>query len=664
MADKFDYSTAFSRNIGWVTTQEQAILRSKRVAIAGMGGVGGSHLLTLTRLGIGAFNIADFDTFELANFNRQVGAGIGSVGLPKVETLAAMARDINPEVDIKLFSDGILESNADEFLSDASIYIDGLDFFAVAARRRVFDACSKLGIPAVTAAPLGLGAAILNFLPGEMTFEEYFRLDGHSEEEQLLRFFVGLAPAMLQQGYLVDPRAINLAEHRGPSTSIGCELCAGGAASQALKILLNRGRVFAAPHGLQFDAYQNKVKHTWRPWGNNHPLQHLTLALSRRQIAKRTDIFTSQGAENLGIPIVMEQILDLARWAPSGDNTQPWRFEVIDELHLVVHGHDTRDHCVYDLQGHASQISLGALIESIEIAASQHQLFTSITRRIDTPETNPVFDVEFIHNKDLAQSLLAPYIPIRSVQRRPLKTRPLRQQERQQLEDSLGPGFRIFWLEGLSDRLRTARLLFRNAGLRLTMPEAYEVHRSIIQWDARYSEDRIPDQAVGVDPLTARLMRWTMKSWKRVSFMNRYLAGTLAPRVQLDLVPGIACAAHFVVLAEHRPDSVDGYVAAGRAVQRFWLTATRLGLHLQPEITPLVFHEYVMDNVTFSAAPGMVEKAQRVSSQLQELIGTQEAQHAVFMGRIGAGSPPSARSTRLPLSRLIIKNSASGSKVD
>jgi len=49
---------------------------------------------------------------------------------------------------------------------------------------------------------------------------------------------------------------------------------------------------------------------------------------------------------------VIEQILDQARWAPSGDNTQPWRFEIKGPLHVVVHGSDTRRHCVYDLDGH------------------------------------------------------------------------------------------------------------------------------------------------------------------------------------------------------------------------------------------------------------------------------------------------------------------------
>ena len=71
----FSYDQAFARNIGWVTCAEQEALRGKRVAIAGLGGVGGSHLLTLACLGIGAFHVSDFETFDLPNFNRQAGHG-------------------------------------------------------------------------------------------------------------------------------------------------------------------------------------------------------------------------------------------------------------------------------------------------------------------------------------------------------------------------------------------------------------------------------------------------------------------------------------------------------------------------------------------------------------------------------------------------------------
>lgn len=286
MTASFDYITAFSRNLGWLTETEQAVLRDRRIAIAGMGGVGGSHLLTLTRLGVGKFYIADFDVFELANFNRQAGATLPHLGRAKVDVMAEMALEINPELDIRCFPEGVNADNLDDFLEGVDLYVDSLDFFALDIRRRVFAACAARGIPATTAAPLGMGAALLNFLPGQMSFEEYFCLEGQPEDEQLLRFLLGLSPAMLQMGYLVDPTRVDLANYRGPSTPMACDLCAGIVGVQALKILLGRGKVLAAPRGLHFDAYRNRLVHTWRPGGNRHPLQRLGLLVARRRFGK------------------------------------------------------------------------------------------------------------------------------------------------------------------------------------------------------------------------------------------------------------------------------------------------------------------------------------------------------------------------------------------
>jgi len=282
----FDYRTAFSRNIGWVTEEEQERLRHSRVAIAGMGGVGGSHLLTLTRLGVGRFKLADFDSFAVENFNRQAGANLNTLARPKLESLVEMALAINPELEIRLFPGGVDPQQAETFLEHSDLYLDGLDFFAMPARRAVFASCRRLGIPAVTAAPLGMGSALLNFLPGAMSFEEYFQLEGVGEYQQYLRFLVGLAPARLHAAYLVLPDRIDLVNKRGPSTAMGCELCAGFAATQALKLLLGRGTVLAAPWGLQCDAYRNRLRRTWRPGGNRHPLQRLAIRLGERRLAR------------------------------------------------------------------------------------------------------------------------------------------------------------------------------------------------------------------------------------------------------------------------------------------------------------------------------------------------------------------------------------------
>ncbi|NOT26856.1 MAG: ThiF family adenylyltransferase [Acidobacteria bacterium] len=280
----FDYATAFSRNLGWLTEGEQNVLRQKRVAIAGMGGVGGFHLTTLARLGISKFNIADLDIFELANFNRQAGAVVSTVGRPKVEVLADMARDINPESDIRIFPNGVRHDNINEFFRDVDLYVDGLDAFAFRAREMVFAYCAEHRIPATSVAPLGMSAALLNFLPGRMTFEGYFQLAGCSEAEKAIRFLVGFAPSLLHRHYLVDRTRVNLAEGRGPSTGLSCMLCAGVAAAEALKILVGRGKVWPAPHAIQFDGFRNQLAHTWRPGGNGNPLNRLAIAIAKRQL--------------------------------------------------------------------------------------------------------------------------------------------------------------------------------------------------------------------------------------------------------------------------------------------------------------------------------------------------------------------------------------------
>jgi hypothetical protein len=351
------------------------------------------------------------------------------------------------------------------------------------------------------------------------------------------------------------------------------------------------------------------------------------------------------------LPDSIYRILDLARWAPSGDNTQCWRFEAPAADHLVVHGYDTRADTVYDLDGHPSQISMGALLETIAIAASAQGLRADAVRRADSPLERPVFDVRFSVDAGVKPSPLIDAIKKRSVQRRPMRTRPLTADEKRELEAAVGPGFAVSWIEGFGPKFQAARLMFNNAKLRLTMPEAYEVHRRIIHWSVTHSPDRVPDQALGVDNATLKLMKWAMVSWKRLSTMNAVM-GTWAPRLQMDLIPGLACAAHFVLKAKQQPRTIDDYVEAGRAVQRFWLTLTKLGLFMQPEMTPLIFSKYVREGTPFTRESKLHGPARRLQQEAEALIFT-DALFPVYMGRLGAGKAPAARSERLPVEDLI-----------
>lgn len=274
MASGFAYADAFDRNLGWFTDREQDNLKGKTVAIAGMGGVGGVHLLTLARLGIANFHIADLDSFELPNFNRQVGAMMSTLDQPKVEVLARMAKDINPECRIVEFPAGVSAQNLDDFLKGVDLFIDGFDFFVLDIRRKTFARCRELGIPAVTAAPVGMGVAFLLFSKDGMSFEDYFRFEGRSELRQYIHFLMGLAPSGMHRAYLVDPTRLDIARRKAPSTIIGVELCAAHTAAQVAKILLGRGEVKPAPFHYHFDSYLNKFQAGRRP-GNNGLLQRL-----------------------------------------------------------------------------------------------------------------------------------------------------------------------------------------------------------------------------------------------------------------------------------------------------------------------------------------------------------------------------------------------------
>jgi hypothetical protein len=149
-----------------------------------------------------------------------------------------------------------------------------------------------------------------------------------------------------------------------------------------------------------------------------------------------------------------------------------------------------------------------------------------------------------------------------------------------------------------------------------------------------------------------RLMKWAMASWSRLSTVNTIM-GTWAPRLQMDFVPSLMCAAHFVLQARQEPRTIDDFVTAGRAVQRFWLTLTSLGLFMQPEMTPLIFARYVEQGRQFSKIGKLHDQAAALRERSAALI-TGPGLYPVYMGRLGEGPAPSSRAERKPLDQLML----------
>lgn len=122
----FNYDSMIQRNIGFVSEAEQNILKKSTVFIAGVGGMGGAALMCLVRAGIENFVLADFDEFEVSNFNRQLFADHDSINTNKVEATEAKMRKINPQVNIKVWGKEWSE-HLDEILPDMDVVINGCD---------------------------------------------------------------------------------------------------------------------------------------------------------------------------------------------------------------------------------------------------------------------------------------------------------------------------------------------------------------------------------------------------------------------------------------------------------------------------------------------------------------------------------------------------------
>ena len=272
---EWSYAQAFARNLGLIRPDEQQRLRDCRVAIAGMGGVGGADLVALARLGIGKFTIADPDTFDVVNTNRQYGAAASTVGRSKAEVMAHLVRDINPTAEITVFTEPIGPENADEFLRDADALVDGIDAFAIDVRRLLFRMAAQRGIYAVSAGPFGFSTVWAVFDPHGMSFDRYFDLrDDMDPIEQFVAFVVGMAPKATHRGY-IDLSNLDFRKRYGPSVGLACHLSSGMVAAEVLKILLQRGPLRPVPYYHQFDAYLLKYAAGRLLFGNRGPLQRL-----------------------------------------------------------------------------------------------------------------------------------------------------------------------------------------------------------------------------------------------------------------------------------------------------------------------------------------------------------------------------------------------------
>ena len=129
-------------------------LARAKVAVFGVGGVGGFCVEALARAGVGTLHLYDDDTVAESNLNRQIAALRSTIGRPKGEVLAQRVRDINPDCQVEAIRMFYLPENADSVdLAQYDYVVDAID--TVAAKLELAVRCTALGIPMISAMGTG-----------------------------------------------------------------------------------------------------------------------------------------------------------------------------------------------------------------------------------------------------------------------------------------------------------------------------------------------------------------------------------------------------------------------------------------------------------------------------------------------------------------------------
>ncbi|MEK7650048.1 MAG: nitroreductase family protein [Patescibacteria group bacterium] len=337
----------------------------------------------------------------------------------------------------------------------------------------------------------------------------------------------------------------------------------------------------------------------------------------------------------------VEKILNIAIWAPSGDNSQPWRFEVLGGQINVLNV-PTKDTSLYNHNQRASLVACGALVENIKIAASHFGYEVSISLFPGGYDSDLVATI-FLVQKHQNSNFLYSWITKRVSNRKPYKTDRLTDDEKSELisaASSFGD-IRILIADdrGLIAMLADAasvneRVVLENKKLRQFLFDH-------ITWSTKEDIEKKGFfvktlELKGAQIIGFRLFRYQFF----VRILNKLGISRLVSRDNAKLYKQSG-----VIVAITAPsDSPQSYLKSGMAMQRFWLTATEMNLGVQP-LTGIGFLYFRIKSGGKEIAPHHAELIQTAYMQIAKGFGV-TSDVITMMFRVGRADRPSAKCLR------------------
>lgn len=627
-----------SRNRNKITAEEQHQLFSKRVAIVGLS-VGQATAVTASMEEVGGqFVLADFDSLSLSNLNR-LRAGTHDLGVNKAVLTARVMAELNPYVRVEVFQEGVTDQNLDQVLEGVDLLFEECDDLYVKLRLRERARARRIPVVMETSDRGLIDLERFDLEPSRPFFHgliegldaEKFKASSALEKLPLIVEVLGGVDVSARMA----ASAIEVKSTLKTWPQLASAVALGGATSTdaGRRILLGQlktsGRFYVDLDELIADGAARPVV--------------------------RSEVGRSVSAEAVAEPVLphvrrstgevteaqVRTLLSYGVMAPSGGNSQPWKFD-FRRGRLSCFHEPERSRSFLDYRHLASHIAFGALVENVSLAAEQQGFLTHVERPVSAAGS-PLWVLRFEATRERPRDgALFEQIPRRVTNRKPGVRAPFEAAQAEALAKS-GQGT-VQWLTEAARLDAVANLLGSGDRLRF----GSRVMNDELTKEIRWTVDETERTRDGLDVATLEMSNADLVGLRAATsigvmeLVSKFGGGRALEQPSRRAIAGASAVGLLTVKGGHTPTAM---FEGGRALQRLWLTATALGLSFQP-MTSLVclFWRLLDGGEGLSEAQAAELKALR--GRYVEVFELPEEHGEVMLFRLAHAEAPSARSLR------------------
>jgi len=622
------------RNRNKLTRAEQARQRTLRIGVVGVSaGHAIAHVLAMEGLA-GELRLADFDTLELSNLNR-VPASVLDLGVNKAVVAARRVGEIDPYLRVVVIPEGIGPDNLGAFLDGLDLVIEECDSLDVkmlvreAARERripVIMETSDRGLLDVERYDLEPDRPIFHGLLPDLHSSD---LSGLSLQEK--------APYVLR---ILGPRDVS---SRGAASLLEVGSTITGWPQLGSEVTLGAATAAAAVRriGLAGELPSGRVR---------IDIEDALADISPVEVPIEEDDDIPPDAREIPLPEgadLVDVIVDAARWAPSGGNIQPWRFEAnSSEIRMYLVPERTT---TMDVKHRGSFVSIGAALFNARVAAASLKSLGPVQL---FPEGRPSHHVATLQVGASTDHEIAPLqsgVRTRVANRLIGNPSPIDERVLTQLAQGVDR-------EGALLRITTDRNQINALGELLAESDRIRFLTPKLHHDM-FGEVRIPGPDALEEGLDLRTLELSPPELAILELIGRpdvmghltdWRAGkALGARTQVMVGSSSALA----VVTVPSPDPI-WYVRGGAAVERFWLTAELQGLAVQP-VSPVFLYAVDDEDLLHLGGERQIDALFSLSQRFNEVWGLTDGERVALMLRVTHAPSPAFRSARLPLEHLL-----------